>query len=119
MNIKSFFAIKRLYIGIVVLFLALLSLPTISLAANPAAKTHAVAIKNLAFSPANLTIAKGDTVTWTNDDSVAHTIASKDGTLNSKSLSKGDTYSYTFDKPGVYDYFCSIHPNMTGKITVK
>ena len=86
--------------------------------ANPApAQTSSVNIQNFAFSPSALTITKGATVTWTNNDSAPHQIAS--ATFNSQALSQGQTYSFTFTQPGTYSYSCSIHPSMTGTITVQ
>lgn len=80
-----------------------------------------VTIQNSAFSIQNLTVAVGTTVRWTNKDkSMTHTIASVGNTFTgSASLSKDETYDYTFDQVGTFDYFCSQHPSMTGTITVK
>jgi plastocyanin len=81
---------------------------------------NAVAIKNFAFSPASLTVKAGTKVTWTNQDSDAHTVTSdgSGGPLNSKAMNTGDTFSYTFTKPGTYKYLCTIHPFMTATVTV-
>lgn len=76
-----------------------------------------VTIQNFAFSPSTLTITKGQTVTWTNEDSVAHQIASD--TFNSNLMSNGQTFSFTFDTVGTFNYRCSIHPTMTGQIIVQ
>ncbi|MBI2855119.1 MAG: cupredoxin family copper-binding protein [Chloroflexi bacterium] len=75
-----------------------------------------VIIKEFAFSPAQLTVRVGDTVTWTNGDSVSHT-ATGDG-WNSGNLSNGQKYSKRFDTTGTYDYLCQIHPAMKGGIIV-
>lgn len=85
----------------------------------PASGT-AVAIKNFAFSPAVLTVTAGTKVTWTNQDADAHTVTSdgSGGPLNSKAMNTGDTFSYTFAKPGTYKYLCTIHPFMTATVTV-
>jgi plastocyanin len=87
-------------------------------APQPAANEKvAISIKNFAFNPATLEISAGTTVKWTNDDSVPHALTSenfKSGTLNN-----GDSYEFRFVTPGIYDYSCSIHPSMKGKITVK
>lgn len=82
--------------------------------------TSAVTIENFAFSPANITVKKGTTVTWTNKDSTAHTVTETDGKTGPKSgsLSKGDTYSFTFNTTGSFAYVCSFHSNMTASITV-
>ena len=76
-----------------------------------------VAISNFAFGPAAATIKKGTEVTWTNEDAVAHDVTSQG--FKSEVLKKGDTFSFTFSEPGEYDYYCSIHPSMKGKITVE
>ncbi len=87
-----------------------------------------VEIKNLAFNPANITIAKGTSVTWKQSDSASHTVTSVLGkyepthqvkVLDSPLLSKGQTYSYTFNEPGTFEYFCMIHPSMKGKVIVE
>lgn len=78
-----------------------------------------VKIDNFSFGPASLTVAPGTTVTWTNDDDVPHTVVSDDKAFRSKALDTGDKFSYTFTKPGTYNYFCSVHPKMTAKIVVQ
>jgi len=85
----------------------------------PPASGNAVAIQGFAFSPATLTIKAGTTVTWTNDDTVAHTIVSDTGAFESNSISKGGTYSHTFDAAGTYAYHCGLHPSMKAKIVVE
>lgn len=77
-----------------------------------------VTIKDFAFSPQVLTVPVGTTVTWTNEDMTQHTVYSNDKTFVSDILAQGDTFSFTFDTPGTYDYICSLHPNMTGQIVV-
>ncbi|MGW7524356.1 cupredoxin domain-containing protein [Streptomyces sp. NPDC054783] len=81
---------------------------------------HAVAIKNFAFSPATLKIKAGTTVTWTNEDTDAHTVTSAGtgGPLRSSALATHGSYTYTFTKPGSYAYVCTIHPFMTGTVEV-
>lgn len=79
----------------------------------------AVAITNYTFRPATLTIPVGTKVTWTNRDSVVHTATADGGVFDSAGLAKGQSYSYTFTKPGTYRYGCSVHPAMRGTITVR
>jgi plastocyanin len=81
----------------------------------------AVTISNFEFGPAALTVAPGTTVTWTNHDEEPHTVTSVDGgkMFKSPALDTDDKFSFTFDKPGTYKYFCSIHPHMVGTIVVK
>jgi plastocyanin len=81
--------------------------------------TAEVKIDNFSFGPVLLTVALGTQVTWTNRDDIPHTIVADDKTFKSKALDTDETFSYTFDKPGTYPYFCSIHPHMTGKVVVK
>ncbi|HET6924634.1 MAG TPA: cupredoxin family copper-binding protein, partial [Candidatus Saccharimonadales bacterium] len=85
---------------------------------NPTA-TNQVTIENMAFTPANISISSGSTVTWTNKDSVTHTVTETDG-QNGPSLTvePGKSVVFTFDKPGIYRYHCTIHPSMTGTVTV-
>jgi amicyanin len=81
---------------------------------------NSIEIKNFAFSPSTLTIKTGETVTWTNDDSTTHTITSDTGSeLGSGSISTGQTYSHTFNTAGTFDYHCSIHTSMKGKVIVE
>ena len=88
---------------------------TAAVAASPAT----VSIDNFNFSPMTLTVAAGTTVTWTNNDDIPHTVRAVDGSFHSKALDSADSYSFTFAKPGVYSYFCSVHPKMVGKVIVK
>lgn len=82
--------------------------------------TSSVTISNFAFSPASISVKKGTTVTWTNKDAVAHTVTETDGQDGPKSdsLGQGQTYSFTYNTVGTFKYHCSIHPNMTGTVTV-
>ncbi len=84
------------------------------------AENKTVAIKGFAFSPSNLTIKKGAKVTWTNEDTAPHDVTQTNGSaLKSSTLHKGDSFSFTFDKAGTYEYLCSIHPMMKGSIIVE
>jgi len=85
----------------------------------PPSGGSSVTIQNFAFSPATLTISVGKTVTWTNSDSVTHTIASDDGSFDSGNIVPGQTFSRTFSTAGTYAYHCSIHPSMKGAIVVQ
>ncbi len=93
--------------------------PAATQAAAPAAggTVFKVTIKNFAFSPANLTIKKGDTVNWTNEDSSAHTVTGPG--FDSGNLSQGKSYSYTFNDAGSKDYVCSFHPSMRAAVVVQ
>jgi amicyanin len=87
-------------------------------ATTPGAQGASVEIKNFAFDPKTVTIKVGQTVTWTNQDSVTHTVTG-DGGIDSDDLSKGKSYSKTFDTEGTFDYHCSPHPQMTGQVIVQ
>jgi plastocyanin len=78
----------------------------------------AVKVVDYAFSPAEAKVAVGQTVTWTFADEAGHDVVSTDGTFTSEVLGSGGTYSFTFGRAGTFDYFCSIHPSMKGKVVV-
>jgi plastocyanin len=78
---------------------------------------NTIEIKNFAFSPAELIVKKGTTVTWVNQDSVTHRI--KSDTFNSQDLNQGASFSFIFDTVGSFDYICGIHTSMTGNIKVE
>lgn len=78
-----------------------------------------VTIKNFMFSPMSTTIKAGTTLTWKNLDAEPHTIVNDAGIFHSNALDQDETFSYTFDKPGVYKVFCGIHPFMKETITVQ
>jgi plastocyanin len=72
-----------------------------------------------AYSPNPVTVALGGTVTWLNDDSVAHTSTSDSGLWNSSTLAPGARFSFRFQNAGTFTYHCSLHPNMVGTVTVQ
>jgi len=78
-----------------------------------------VKIDNFSFGPTTLTVPVGTTVTWTNRDDIPHTVVSTEGAFKSKVLDTDEKFAFTFNKPGSYSYFCSIHPKMTGKVVVQ
>jgi amicyanin len=78
-----------------------------------------VKIDNFTFSPPTLTVSAGTTVTWKNEDDIPHTVTSTAKVFKSSALDTDDNFSFTFTTPGVYEYFCSLHPHMTGKIVVE
>src|SRR6201999_2483374 len=77
-----------------------------------------VKIDKFTFSPQNLTVKAGTTVTRTNEDDIPHVVAGPP-TFKSKALDTDDHFSFTFTTPGTYSYFCSLHPHMTGSIVVE
>jgi plastocyanin len=82
--------------------------------------TDKVQISGFAFSPKNITVKKGTTVTWTNKDSAVHNVTESDSQDGPKSgsLSQGQSYSFTYNSAGTFNYECTIHPGMTGTVTV-
>lgn len=95
---------------------------TLVVSGVPAAQaepTATVTIKNFDYAPMALTVNAGTTVTWKNLDGEPHTVTSVDGAFRSPALDEGDSFSFTFAKPGTYRYVCSIHPQMMATVTVK
>ncbi len=88
--------------------------------ATPAGATGStVTIQNFAFNPVTITISRGQTVTWTNMDNVPHTVTSTTGVFDSGPISSGQTFSYTFNNAGTFEYSCTIHPSIPhGKVIV-
>jgi plastocyanin len=77
-----------------------------------------VKIANFTFDPGTVTVKAGTTVTWVNNDDIPHLVVATDGKFRSSALDTGDKFSQTFSTPGTFEYFCGIHPRMTGKIVV-
>ena len=89
------------------------------LAAPPALAADAqVKIANFTFDPPTLTVKAGTTVTWVNADDIPHVVSEKDGKFRSSALDTDEKFSQTFSTAGTVEYFCAIHPHMTGKIVV-
>ncbi|HEY3058133.1 MAG TPA: plastocyanin/azurin family copper-binding protein [Chloroflexota bacterium] len=90
--------------------------------AAPAAASAAVNVQGFAFQPMDLTVAAGTTVTWTNNDSVAHTVTWDDMSVDSGLFGQGETFTHTFDAPGTFGYYCIPHGSpgtgMHGSVTV-
>jgi plastocyanin len=86
--------------------------------AHAYAEDAAITIDNFTFSPAELTVKVGTTVTWKNHDDIPHLVVSA-GKFRSKALDTDDSFSFTFTAAGDYKYFCSLHPHMTGMIKVE
>jgi plastocyanin len=84
------------------------------------AATRTVDIHDNAYGPQSITVNRGDTVSWTNHDSVKHTVTSNDGgPLDSGNFGEGQAYAYTFGTAGTYSYYCEVHPNMRGSVAVQ
>jgi plastocyanin len=71
------------------------------------------------FSPANITVRAGATVTWVNLDDEPHSVFSDAGLFHSSALDTHERFSYKFEKPGIYHYLCTLHPRMLGTVTVE
>ena len=109
---------KYIGIGIVALLIGVVALSGCT-QSQQNVPPNTVIIQNFAFSPNNLTVKAGTTVTWINKDSTTHTVTSDNGTFDSGNLNSGANYTYTFNKTGTYPYHCSIHSSMTGTIVVQ
>jgi plastocyanin len=97
--------------------LALALITALDARAEPAAAE--VKIDNFTFAPQRLTIKPGTTVTWINEDDIPHTVAATGKEFRSKVLDTNDKFSFTFTAAGTFEYFCSLHPHMTGTIVVE
>jgi plastocyanin len=84
-----------------------------------AATAPQVTLEHATFGPATVTIRVGTTVTWVNNDGDLHTVTSSQGLFASPGLDPGDTFAYRFTAPGMYPYFCAVHPHMKGTILVQ
>lgn len=83
-----------------------------------AASADQVAIVDFTYKPEAVRVKAGTEVTWTNEDSFAHTVTADDESFDSKNMDKGATFSHRFDTPGTFKYFCAIHNYMTGSVVV-
>jgi plastocyanin len=97
---------------------SLLAIALVATSAAMAASTHEVKIEGMQFSPATITVKRGETVTWRNNDVVPHT-ATAAGRFDSGAIPPGKTFSKKMARAGVYDYVCIYHPGMKGRIEVK
>lgn len=78
-----------------------------------------ITIDNFTFTPAELSVPVGTTVTWVNHDDIPHTVVENDKKFRSKALDTDDSYSFTFATTGTFQYFCGLHPHMVAKVIVK
>ena len=101
-----------------IMFVGLTTLAGTQLAAVAETSVE-VTIDNFTFAPATITIEPGTTVKWLNRDDIPHTIVEKSLAFRSKALDTDDSFSHQFDDIGVVDYFCSLHPHMTGRVIVR
>jgi len=108
---------KRLAYLATLTVIALVMLVPAAGAQQPSA-TWSVAIEDFYFEPTDAAIASGDKITWINEGSAPHTVTADDGSFDSGVLNPGDTYTVTFSGSGTVSYYCTIHPNMVGSVTV-
>ena len=80
-------------------------------------ETH-LTIDNFTFRPDTITVPMGTTIVWENDDDIPHSIVETTGKFHSMALDTEDKFSFTFDKAGTFEYFCSLHPYMKAKVVV-
>ena len=129
MTVKQNFKIRAgirilLTNGLVMLAMLLIAF-SVSCQATPpteegaASTSTEINISGFAFVPATVTVTVGTTVTWTNLDSVAHTVTSETDLFDSGNLARNATFSYSFADRGTFSYYCAIHPSMRGKVSVE
>jgi plastocyanin len=95
---------------------------TTSSGGGGATKAAHVEMKDISFQPSSVTVVKGGTVTWTNEDSVGHDVTADDGSFKSGDaggISGGGSFKHTFDATGSFKYVCTVHPGMEGTVVVK
>jgi plastocyanin len=97
-------------------FVAALLLPVAARAADAT-----IEINNFIFMPAELTVAAGTTVTWINRDDAPHKVVDGDDPhrIKAPALDTGDSFRFAYEAPGIYHYFCTLHPYMQGTVVVR
>jgi plastocyanin len=114
---------KKVFLFLVLIAIVVIGLLIFSKKTNPSPTSTSINsstninIENFAFNPQELVIKKGNTVTWTNNDSVTHQLSGNG--FQSGLLNHGDIFKSTFETIGTFDYNCSIHPSMKGKVIVQ
>lgn len=108
----------RVKLGFIVILTLLMGMLPGVVGATALADQVSARIIDFAFQPGQITLVQGSTVTWTNQGQAAHTVTSDNGLWDSGNLATGKSFAHIFDKPGTYNYHCSIHPSMHGTIVV-
>ena len=131
------YVLKKLSISIVAVLFAACAAPSEGASSDPSrSRPAAVTVKGIAFGPKVIEVPAGESVTWTNEDDVLHTVTSglpekqgipgvsegnpsrPDGVFDGDLDGAGSTFETTIDKPGIYAYFCEVHPGMQGEVRV-
>ncbi|MDR3527245.1 MAG: cupredoxin domain-containing protein [Rhizomicrobium sp.] len=99
--------------------IALYTVLALALSVPALAQNTTITIKDFKFMVMDATVTPGSTVTWKNLDEEPHTVTSETGLFKSGGLDTDESFAFKFEKPGIYKYRCSIHPQMVGIITVK
>jgi len=97
---------------------AIFALVPVALASRAEAADATVRIDNFTFAPTPLTVAPGTTVTWVNNDDIPHAIYCQKLNLRSHPMDTNDSFSHRFEQAGTFDYMCSLHPQMRGRVVV-
>ncbi len=110
---------KKLFAALSTILCAFAVSASVAAGGTQAPPKNTITVDNFSFNAAVLTVSVGTTVTWINRDDVPHKIVSTDKKFSSPVLDTDGRFSHKFTAPGTYEYFCSIHPPMTGKVVVK
>ena len=86
---------------------------------TPTPGQNEVFINNMKFSPSSITVSSGTTITWTNQESITHTVTSDNSVFDSGNLGNGNSFSYTFSTVGTFPYHCKYHSSMTATVIVQ
>jgi amicyanin len=111
---------RNIFIGAALIAIA--GAPIVMRTARGAVESPEIHINNFSFSPAELKVKAGTAVTWINDDEEPHNVVNigqPTRVFRSGGMDGDDRYSFTFDKPGTYQYICSVHPYMHGEVVVQ
>lgn len=106
----------RIVVTFAAIFVIAFAAPSLFAAAAPAVT---VDITKFTYAPKEITVAPGTRIVWINRDEVPHTVTAKDKTIDSKAMDSGDKFEHTFISEGDFEYFCVVHPFMTGVVHVR
>jgi len=106
------------FMAVTLLLLSFLSLTNSCKKTSDVPGANEVFIQGMAFTPSTINVTAGTTITWTNNDGVAHTVTSNTGLFDSGTINPNGTYSHLFSTAGTFPYKCTIHPSMTASVVV-